>query len=86
MVSPGGEGPTADAGPVAWEADIKPLFRESDRGAMRGAFDLWSYEDVRAHAEAIASRLRDGTMPCDRPWPSEHVALFERWLGEGTPR
>jgi hypothetical protein len=27
--------------------------------------DLWSYSNVRAHQNAILSRLRDGTMPCD---------------------
>lgn len=62
--------------------DIKPLFRESDREAMRGAFDLWSEAEVFAHGPAIAAQLRAGTMPCDSPWPKEQVALFERWLGQ----
>jgi hypothetical protein len=62
--------------------DVKPLFRESDRATMRGAFDLWSEDDVLAHGPAIAARLREGTMPCDAPWPKEQVALFERWLGQ----
>ncbi len=70
---------------VTLTADIKPLFRESDRAAMKGAFDLWSYNDVRAHAEAIATRLRAGSMPCDGPWPAERVALFDRWMADGTP-
>jgi acyl-CoA synthetase (AMP-forming)/AMP-acid ligase II len=70
---------------VTFTTDIKPLFRERDRAAMKRAFDLWSYDDVRAHAEAIATHLRDGTMPCDGPWPAERVALFVRWLSEGTP-
>jgi len=64
-------------------ADIRPLFRESDRTAMSRAFDLWSHEDVSAHAVAIAARLRDGSMPCDGPWPRERVSLFERWLEQG---
>jgi hypothetical protein len=69
---------------VTFATDIKPLFRESDRAAMKGAFDLWSYDDVRGHAEAIAGRLRQGTMPCDGPWPADRVALFDRWLAEGA--
>ena len=72
-------------GAMTFAADIKPLFRERDRAAMRGAFDLWSYDDVRSHADKIAARLRAGTMPCDGPWPAERVALFERWLSEGAP-
>jgi hypothetical protein len=70
---------------VTFATDIKPLFRERDRGAMKGAFDLWSYDDVRAHAEAIATHLRNGTMPCDGPWPADRVALFDRWRSDGTP-
>jgi len=68
---------------VGFVADIRPLFRESDRTAMRGAFDLWSRDDVLAHGQAIAGRLREGTMPCDAPWPDEQVTLFERWLAQG---
>jgi hypothetical protein len=64
-------------------ADIRPLFRASDRAAMSGAFDLWSSDDVRAHETAIARHLRDGSMPCDGPWPTERVDLFDRWLAEG---
>ena len=50
---------------VSFAADIKGLFRESDRESMTSAFDLWSYEDVKAHAQPIVERLRAGTMPCD---------------------
>jgi len=72
--------------PVGFESDIKPLFRESDRKAMSRAFDLWSYGDVVAHGQAIAGRLRNGSMPCDGAWPSEQVSLFERWLAQGAAR
>jgi hypothetical protein len=68
---------------VSFAADIRPLFRESDRAAMRRAFDLWSHDDVLAHGQAIAGRLREGTMPCDAPWPDERVTLFERWFAQG---
>lgn len=76
----------ADAGTrsISFAADIKPLFREKDRDSMRRAFDLWSYSDVVAHAEPIAQRLGNGSMPCDGTWPPEQVQLFDRWIKEGT--
>lgn len=70
---------------VTFAADIRPLFREKDRDAMRRAFDLWQYDDVVSHATAIASKLHEGTMPCDGPWPAERLQLFDRWVAEGTP-
>jgi hypothetical protein len=69
---------------LSFERDIRPLFRESDRIAMSRAFDLWSVSDVAAHGEAIAARLRDGSMPCDERWPAERVATFVKWLGAGA--
>jgi hypothetical protein len=50
---------------------------------MTFAFDLWAYDDVRAHADAILGRLRNGSMPCDGAWPDEQVNLFERWIESG---
>jgi hypothetical protein len=76
--------PDSDTSP-SYSSDIKPLFRETDRTAMQRAFDLWSYDDVVAHSQAIAAKLKDGSMPCDGPWPSEQVALFERWVAGGAP-
>jgi hypothetical protein len=69
---------------LGFEKDIKPLFREKDRNAMRGAFDLWAYPEVVAHGEAIAQRLAEGTMLCDGAWPPERADLFRRWLDEGA--
>jgi hypothetical protein len=69
---------------LSFASDIKPLFRESDREAMQAAFDLWSVADVRRHGEAIAAAVRNGSMPCDGPWPEDQVALFDRWLAEGS--
>jgi hypothetical protein len=73
-----------DSPQLGFESDIKPLFREKDRNAMRRAFDLWSYDDVVAHADAIGQALDKGTMPCDGPWPKDHVARFQRWVEEGN--
>ena len=70
---------------VSFEADIRPLFRDDDRDAMSWAFDLGSYDDVRANAEGIYERVADGSMPCDESWPPERVQLFRDWIGAGTP-
>ena len=51
---------------------------------MTFSFDLWSYEDVRSRAEAIVTRLRAGTMPCDGAWSQEKVDLFQRWIDDGS--
>lgn len=72
------------AAQLSFAQDIKPLFREKDRDAMRGAFDLWAYADVVAHADAIAQQVGAGTMPCDGAWPQDRVAVFRRWLEEGA--
>jgi hypothetical protein len=75
--------PAADE-PVRFEKHIKPLFRERDRQSMKFAFDLWSYDDVKANADAILERLENGSMPCDGAWPKEKVDAFERWVQSGT--
>ena len=69
----------------SFETDIKPLFRESDRGAMLGSFDLWSYEDVKANADSILGAVRGGSMPCDGRWPEEQVDVLQRWVEGDTP-
>jgi hypothetical protein len=69
---------------LSFEADIKPLFRASDRAAMQRAFDLWSFADVSAHGAQIAEKLQAGTMPCDGPWPADRVAQFVDWLNSGS--
>ena len=70
---------------ASYEADVKPLFRERDRGSMRGHFDLWSYDDVVANKDAILGRLELGDMPCDGAWPEEQVEVFRSWIADGTP-
>jgi hypothetical protein len=77
---------TAESPKLGFEADIKPLFREKDRQAMRRAFDLWSYDDVVAHADPIAAQLSAGTMPCDGAWPKENVERFRDWVDQRTPK
>jgi len=68
---------------VSFEAHIKPLFRERDRQSMSFAFDLWSADDVRTHAQEILRRVQDGSMPCDGAWPGERIEVFSRWTSTG---
>jgi hypothetical protein len=69
---------------VSYAADVKPLFREKDRASMLSHFDLWSFDDVSAHAAAILAELEQGAMPCDGAWPADRVDVFRRWLAQGT--
>jgi CDGSH-type Zn-finger protein/truncated hemoglobin YjbI/ferredoxin len=82
----------ADAKPLSsdevpsFDAHIKPLFRKRDRESMRFTFDLWSYDDVASHAQAILARLTAGTMPCDGSWPPDRLAVLRHWIDAGKPR
>jgi hypothetical protein len=71
------------AEPVSFERDVKPLFRERDKGAMSFLFDLWSYDDVSANADAILDALENGSMPCDGAWDPDRVETFRRWTQGG---
>jgi hypothetical protein len=71
---------------VTYEQDVRPLFRDRDIQSMSFAFDLSSYDDVRAHAEAIYQRLAAGSMPCDGRWPAEDVERFRTWIDSGSPQ
>ena len=70
---------------LSFATDIRPLFRDTpDVTTMkRMGLDLSSYEAVKANAEGIYSRLEDGSMPCDGPWPADQIARFKRWMDEG---
>ena len=48
---------------VGFIEHIRPLFRASDRGAMKWAFDLATYTDVARNAGEILQRHRAGSMP-----------------------
>jgi truncated hemoglobin YjbI/uncharacterized Fe-S cluster protein YjdI len=72
--------------PVSFGRHVKPLFRAVDRQSMSFAFDLWSPDDVSQHAEAILSRIRAGTMPCDGAWTAAKIDVLQRWVDTGkTP-
>lgn len=74
-----------------WELHVRPMFRLLDREHMRFAGDLWDYEFVRGHADAILGRVADASTPMPNfdtggPWPEEWVGLFRRWVEAGFPR
>nr|WP_314841062.1 hypothetical protein [uncultured Microbacterium sp.] len=69
---------------VQFATDIKPLFRDFDRDSMLKAFDLWNHPDVVAHQDAILHAVKSGAMPCDGAWSAEQVALFTRWIADGS--
>jgi hypothetical protein len=70
---------------VSYERDVRPLFRELDRDSMVETFDLWSYDDVRDHADAILTVLEAGSMPCDGAWSEVQLDTFRRWMAADSP-
>jgi hypothetical protein len=78
---------------TSYAADIRPLFTERDIQGMSRAFDLASYDQVKAHAVAINDRIRGlggAVMPPlppkgDGPWSQAYIDLFGEWLAEGCP-
>ena len=68
---------------MSFDTDIRSLFRPEDVEVMLWAFDLSSYEEVKANAEAIYERLADGTMPCYGAWPADNVERFRTWIDNG---
>ena len=69
----------------SFAADIAPLFRPDDVEAMEWAFDLRSYDDVKANADDMLTRLEEGSMPPDVPWPADRVEVFRSWIAAGCP-
>jgi hypothetical protein len=70
---------------VTYAVDIRKLFCDGDIRSMSFAFDLSSYDDVRANTEAIYERLAAGNVPCDGRWPAEDVERFRTWIDSGSP-
>jgi hypothetical protein len=76
---------------TSFKADILPLFTERDIRAMSKAFNLGSYEDVRAHATMIYDRIRGiggAVMPPppprgEGPWTQARIELFAQWIAGG---
>jgi hypothetical protein len=78
--------------PVSFQADIRPLFTDRDIHAMSKAFNLGSYDDVKAHAAIIYDRIRGiggAIMPPppprgEGPWPQARIELFAKWIADGS--
>lgn len=75
---------------LSFAADIKPLFTAMDQDHMLnqiGLFDLWSYADVKANADAIYSAVKNGNMPPpgsgESQWPASQVDKFKQWIDGG---
>jgi hypothetical protein len=76
---------------TSFQADIRPLFTERDIQGMKRAFNLASYDDVKAHAAAIYDRIRGiggAVMPPppprgEGPWPQSRIELFAKWMADG---
>ena len=62
-------GAATDDERMHFEADIKPLFREHDRDAMRFAFDLWSHDDVSTHPQRFSAGSRLAPCHATEPGP-----------------
>jgi hypothetical protein len=78
---------------TSFEADILPLFTQRDIQGMSKAFNLASYDEVKAHAAAILDRIRGiggAVMPPpppkgEGPWPQSRIDLFAKWVADGCP-
>ena len=72
--------------PASFALHIRPLFTASQTQCMSRMIRLNDYNDMKANAERVFARLADESMPADssRPWPDEWIALFRRWIDEGT--
>jgi hypothetical protein len=78
-------------GRTSFETDIRPPFTERDIRAMSKAFNLASYDDVKAHSAKIYDRIRGiggAVMPPppprgEGPWQQFRIDLFERWMADG---
>ena len=78
---------------TSFATDIRPLFTERDIHAMRKAFNLASYDDVKTHSVAIFNRIRGiggVVMPPppprgEGPWPQSNIDLFGKWIADGYP-
>jgi hypothetical protein len=75
--------------PVSFAKNIRPLITDTDIKHMGFFCNLGSYDDVKANAADILSRLNGSGGPqmppksTGGPWPAPHVALFQTWMNEG---
>ncbi|MBA3747791.1 MAG: hypothetical protein H0W96_09935 [Solirubrobacterales bacterium] len=79
---------------TSFATDIRPLFRPMDIAHMNNmvGVDLTAHDIVSQLGAAISGRLklpgndrRRMPPPPDDPWPPERIALFDKWVAEGSP-
>ena len=79
---------------TSFATDILPLFRPMDIEHMQHmvGIDLTSHDTVRQLGATISARLklprndrRRMPPPPDDPWPPQRIALFDKWVAEGSP-
>ena len=71
---------------LSFAKDIRPLFTQTDVDHMAFMMDLSSHDDVKQHADAILSVVKDGSMPPAGPrWTDEMCGKFEAWVKAGSP-
>jgi hypothetical protein len=76
---------------ISFQEDIRPFFTERDIQAMSKAFNLASYDDVKANAAIIYDRIRGiggAVMPPppprgEGPWPQARIERFAQWMADG---
>jgi|GraSoiStandDraft_46_1057282.scaffolds.fasta_scaffold802143_2 hypothetical protein len=71
---------------VSFAQDIAPMFKPFDVN-MAWRFGLTTYDDVKANAALIYSRMTNGSSPMPPPpyppFTAEQVALFNQWMLDG---
>jgi hypothetical protein len=71
---------------ISYQNDVKPMFTQLDRDHMLKWFDLWKYDDVKAHADAIHDNVASGKMPppgVEPRWSPDKVQRFKQWVQDG---
>jgi len=71
-----------------FELHILPMFRMLDHDHMLSRLDLWDRTTVWQARSGILDHLKGigpqmPTLSTGGPWPSEWIALFERWTATG---
>ncbi|MCL1127265.1 hypothetical protein [Shewanella surugensis] len=72
---------------ITWNNQVKDYFTQIDIGCMRSnRLNLASYEDVKANAADIHSRVKSGNMPKGgKRWPDSQIINFEQWMLDSFP-
>jgi len=74
---------------VSFANDIAPMFKPFDVN-MAWRFGLTTYDDVKANAMLIYSRMTNLSSPMPPPpyppFTAEQIALFNQWMLDGYAR